>query len=423
MKYMIRYKVLILILLAITVSCQNEGYDPVFDEKPAERSKLFIEQFQGMLATPEKGWIIQYFPTETSQGYNLYARFDTSGEVVLGAKNLRTGNVYKEYTSRYGLTFDVGPMLNFVTYNENLHPFSDPDLDWSAMGDFEFSILDVSDNLIRLKGKKSQTDIWMIRLDANTSGEEYILRSEAVKNYLFVKGSPTLNLNTGNKTYSFSDGYTSMFKIIEASGDTTSVSYIPTLDGFRLYQPLETGDDVKIRTFQLNEDKSRLICTDLDIPLTVPPVTDFFINSQYPSFSNTWNVDKNRLGGTFAAIHAQIVENCKSKYKEEFKGFFFIYKLSHKSLTLSFKSGSRYEGTFDFDLLEEPSGEQIVFKDKGTMDDNGSFYLNNVPGFDRFLLELQNGNYTISTEYPVGFAVIKIVSVSNPDNWFELLLN
>jgi hypothetical protein len=413
-------------LLAALSACENQGYEDVFDKPPVERRKEFFDQLQSTLVAPGKAWVMQYFITPESPGYNFYADFKLSGEVKMGAKNTRTANIYKEYTSRYGLSIENGPALIFSTYNEILHTYSDPDISQSIAGDFEFVVLDLTDDLIKLKGKKSGSEVWLNRLAANTTGEEYIQQSDVLKNFLFPIGGPDFILEAAGKTYSFTEGYTSIFKIKESGVDTLiELPYITTPTGFRLYKPLEIGE-MKIQNFQLSSDKNKLLCTDKDanVELTIANgVAGFFINSLSASLTNSWKVDKDNLGGAFAAAYSQIVDNCKAKYNEDFDSFFFTYKPARRNLTLSFKSG-KYEGAFNFDIaLKEGTANQIVFTNKNAADTNGNVYLKNISGFDTFLNELSNGNYIITTESPLSMSTVKLVSVSNPDNCFRLILN
>jgi hypothetical protein len=419
---------IIVLLTGLTVflpGCRNNEFENVFGETPDARRKAFFEQLQSTLIAPENGWIMQYFTSEESQAYNLYAAFDASSTVELGGKNQFTADVYRTFTSRYDMLVENGPSLKFVTYNPLLHAFSDPDKDRAADSDFEFVVAELSDKLIKMTGKKTHVEVWLNRLD-NLTGEEYILRSEEMQKFLFSKGSPDLLLKTDDKTYFLSEGYSGIFNIRESDADTTTIMpFVVTPEGFRLNKPLDAADNT-IRTFQLSEDKNSLICTDAGVnaQITGAPIHagNFFINSIKSNNSNSWKIDPDKLSGVFSGIYNSIVEGCKDQFKEDFESLFFTYKSDRKGTTLSFGSG-KYEGAFDIAVsLDETSGK-VVFTDKGTFDTNGGVYLKNIGGFGRFLEELFRNGFTVTVESSLNPGLLRFTSVSNLGDGFVIRLN
>jgi hypothetical protein len=416
------------VLIGGMFACQDEKYENVFGVAPEQRRKEYFEQLRSTLINAENGWNMQYFLSENSRGYNLYATFDDSGNATLGAKSAYTGNVYKEYSSGYSVTMENGPVLAFSTYNDALHSFMNPDINLGTSADFEFIVFDLKDDTIRLKGKWLNAEILLVRLPAGTTGEEYIRRAEETQQLLFAEGSPDLILETEGNTYTFTEGSRLIFKIREADADTTiTTPYIATADGFRLYKSLDAGGK-KLRNFQFINNRNGLICIDPGVNAGFRPVADnileFFQNSLSATASNVWKIDKDELGGVFAEVYAQIVDNCKDKYKEDFESLFFTYKKTRQSATLSFKSGGKFEGAFNFDVApKEGTTNQVVFTNKNAADTNGNVYLKNIPGFDAFIGELGKDSYTISTESAMSVSVITFVQTSNPDNRFRVLLN
>ncbi|GHT62369.1 hypothetical protein FACS189451_06550 [Bacteroidia bacterium] len=420
-------KIVFLFLGILLVACESEKYENVFDEAPDQRRKEYYEQLQATLTKGGNGWNMQYFTSEYSPGYNLYAAFDHSGSVTLGAKNTVTANVYKEYTSRYGFTYENGPSLIFTTYNIALQSFTDPDLSGATLADFEFVVFDLKDDTIRLRGKRTNAEVLLVRIPAGMSGEQCVLRAEETKQFLCPKGGPELIMEAEGKSYSFSNGYTSFFVIQESGVDTAiTTPYIATADGFRLYKALEI-DEKKLQNFQLTNNRNELVCTNPGVNAQFAALADdvpgFFLNSLGATLSNAWKMDKNNLGGVFAEAYTQIVNNCLTVYKEDFESLFLAYKSSRRNTTLSFKSG-KYEGAFNFDMaLKEGTANQIVFTNKNSADGNGNVYLKNIPGFDTFIRELEKDSYTISRESTLSISSLKFTQVSHPDNWFKVMLN
>jgi hypothetical protein len=412
-------------LMVFLPSCRDNEQENVFNETPDARQKAFFEQLQSTLTAAENGWIMQYFTSEESQAYNLYAAFDKSYVVELGAKHLYTSNVYQTFTSRYDMLVENGPSLKFVTYNPVLHAFSDPDIDREAESDFEFVVADISDKIIKMNGKRTNVEVWLNRLDGLT-GEAYILRSEEMQKFLFTKGSPDMLLKTDDKTYFLSNGFSGIFNIRESDADTTTIMpFVVTPEGFRLYKPLNNGGN-NIRTFKLNEDKTGLVCTDAGVNAQITGIAvnagSFFLNSIELNNANSWKIAPDKLSGVFTDIYHSIVDGCKNQFKEDFESLFFTYKTGRKSITLSFKSG-KYEGAFDIGVsLDETSGK-VVFTDKGTFDTNGGVYLKSIEGFGRLLEELFRDSFTVTSESSLNPGILRFTSVSNPENRFVLQLN
>jgi hypothetical protein len=426
---MFRISTLIVVLLLVVLpACQDDKYDNVFNESPTDRRKAYFDNLQSTLIAPEQGWILQYFASPESQGYNLFARFKNASEVVLGANHSFSGNVYAEYASKYDLKIENGPMLSFITYNQALHPFSDPDLRPAISGNFEFRIIDVAEDVIQLSGKRSAVEVRLTRLAANTTGEEYILQSGAMKNFLFAQGTPDLYLEVDDKTFSLSNGYTSVLGIKNVAVDTAAVEnipYIATPTGLRLYKPLEIGG-LKMQEFRINDDKSALLATNANAQIVAKKdLSEFFFSSFSMEFPNSWKIDPNSPSGEFAKAYAQIVENCRIMYKEDFKSLFFVYKPLPRGITLSFdRYNGKLGGSLDFEIARKTgSDDEIVFTYKKTGDANGLTYLSNIVGFNLLIQTLEEGSYKIEPESSLSLTSFQLVSVSKPDNKIKLSLN
>jgi hypothetical protein len=105
------------------------------------------------------GWLIKYYPNAlyTYGGYTLFAKFTNETDVQL-TSDINSNVVHSSYVVRQG----AGPVLSFNGYNKVIHYFSEPGADsgvgsgnYGMEGDFEFLVLEYSEDLIVLKGNKS----------------------------------------------------------------------------------------------------------------------------------------------------------------------------------------------------------------------------------------------------------------------------
>lgn len=144
-------------------SCSNNE-DDLFDEAPSIRMQQMLSNTQRVLVSADKGWAFDYYPDRNlSYGGFAYVVSFTETHATVGAE-IKPGEFC---TSLYKLTNDNGPVLSFDSYNEIMHYFAKPDSDHPQAydGDFEFIILDVKDDVIKLRGKRTGNDMYMYRLD------------------------------------------------------------------------------------------------------------------------------------------------------------------------------------------------------------------------------------------------------------------
>ena len=204
------------IFIAIATICVlaacSDNNDEIFDQPVNERLNTLLDSCSAVLLSANNGWNMQYFINDGSAGYNLLLNFSDESSVTFAGDNYLTNNKYLESTSSYEINQSNGPILEFDTYNDVLHPFADPD-GYKLAGDFEFGIMNVSPDTIVLKGKKNEVIIRMNKISENISFEEYFNDLDSIENLLFGPGSPDLTLNVdGTVTdYTFSDGASSVF--------------------------------------------------------------------------------------------------------------------------------------------------------------------------------------------------------------------
>lgn len=215
-------------------SCLKDQED-IFPESSAERLQATLDKCKEVLTSSEYGWAFDYYPDrhQTLGGYVYTCKF-VGNEVTAGFE-LQPG---VSETSYYKLTNDNGPVLSFDTYNSLLHYFATPSSgNYEALdGDFEFMIMDVQDDVIKLRGKRNCNYAYLHRLDKDA--ESYLAEVAAAGDNIFHKeliGSigetpVTIEMQPGRGSRYFE----AQWGEDEAFGST----FVPTPTGIRFMDPI-----------------------------------------------------------------------------------------------------------------------------------------------------------------------------------------
>lgn len=236
---------MLVIGMATLQSCLHDDNE-IFDEPAAERLEKAASEAKAVLESAGSGWAMQYYLGEEYDGggCTYLVKFkDGKADVSLDV----AGDASLVTHSSYDVIKDQGPVLTFNTYNELMHLFANPYSDGTTDGgDFEFVIMDVTDSLIELKGRKTGNKMKLIRLPEQTDWEDYLnaildFEGNMVGSYRVVvdgeaKGLATLDTKSRRLTYT--------------AGDSVSLSmpYCPTPDGFSL--PMGMVDNARSFTAQ-----------------------------------------------------------------------------------------------------------------------------------------------------------------------------
>lgn len=245
---------LVALATASLTSCLKDD-EELFAEKSAHRITAAMKEASDMLPTAEYGWILEMYPEKTQMygGWTYCVRFDAERAYV-SSELAETPKVVT--TSLWKMTNDNGPTLTLDTYNELFHYYATPSSDnYQALkGDFEFMVMEVTPDLIRLRGKKTHNAAYLRRL--TMPAEEYITKQRYVDDRLVfskmegnVGGhSVVLEPDLDNRQLSFTvDG--------EEKAET---AYCVTPEGIRLYEDVEIADGVSVS----------------DIPVTIDPAVN-----------------------------------------------------------------------------------------------------------------------------------------------------
>lgn len=230
-------RILSLILMAAAAfgfqSCLFEQED-IFEESPSLRVAKTNELAQKVLTSAENGWLFEIYPegTQAYGGYAFICKFNDDQTVDVYTELSSTPD--KPETSYYKMIADNGPVLIFDTYNENMHFFSTPSSSayQAYQGEFEFQICDVQDDLVKVRGTRTENTMYLRRM--NKPAADYLAEIAAMDENILMsgfKGSIDGNafeaeIDIDNRNIDFTVGE-----------DVTTIAYTIIPEGFRLYKP------------------------------------------------------------------------------------------------------------------------------------------------------------------------------------------
>ena len=418
MKYNKIYVWTIFLSTLLTISCNNE-YDSVFEESASDRISKLFDNCSAALTNSDYGWDMQYFINSESKGYHLIMDFTGPSTVTIAGKNDITGNVYLESASSYELNNSNGPILVFDTYNDVLHPFADPD-DLNLGGDFEFVIVNVTDSLIELKGKKNNATILMSKIDENLSHENYLAQIEDMTGILFSDGSPeySLEINGTSSGYVFTDGSSSIFSVKnDADSTTLNLPFIVTRSGFRLYQAEEISG-FGAQTFSLNADKSALVSNKSSGVKLIGPDN---ISGYFSGTSVDWVIDSSSYSTDVKALYEKIMNSVESKYpgaSDIYLALTGIPSENYFSLRLSFVYNRKTITADIYFTWQTNSSTGITFTYTNTGNSAGISLVKTIDGYAG-MAKLVNTAFNLETQYPLSIYNLTFTKSSSGNTWFN----
>jgi hypothetical protein len=409
------------VLLLIMGACTYE-IDNVYDKSATERYKETVDKVRNDLLMAEKGWIMEYFPTVSSQGYVLFVKFETKDSVVFAAKNSLTQNVYKEAGSRYQILSNSTPILSFNTYNDIFHKFSDPAPNGAGLeGDFEFFIVTESEDLIELNGRKRDTRIIMRKMTGDDF-QDYFNKITELKNRLFGGTTNDLLLRIGDQTLIASKGYSGVFTLTPEGQESESITsytvpYIVNLEGIR-FQKLFEYNGKKIETFVLDEETQHLVSVDPNVNAFfegVAPLKYFVSELQ----TKKWAIDLNdeKMGPIMLDKINAVRTGLRAKNRT-LSQLDFGYLSDRKSVVLAIQlkasNGDISIGYFDYSFEEVNDG--ITSKFLNTFDEGGKV-LYSIEGFAD-LTQTLSTTFKVSADFKLNQSVLKLESTTDSNVWF-----
>lgn len=272
-------------------ACNNE-VDDLFDKSAEERLDEELQTCKELLLSAENGWVLDYYPQSNQDygGYCMTVKFDD--QQVTAASEI-TGDPTQTVSSLYSIKSDVGPTLNFDTYNDILHYFADPDNSAGAglgkgyEGDYEFSIMSHTDNEIVLQGKKTKNTMHMYKLEE--SSESYLTKvaqmTEAIANRPSEIGTYE---GTVNGVQIIATAPVDRHVSIQiGEEESQSIACVYTDKGVRLYEPISVND-TEINALEWSTEQNTFTVGGQALTPVTSPIYD-----RYLEFCGTYTMKYN----------------------------------------------------------------------------------------------------------------------------------
>lgn len=424
----------ILSILAVSIfvlltACTNEEKD-IFPDSATNRLHKAVAESQDVLRSSEKGWVMDYFTNNESDGFTLLCKFDSSGLATAACAHYLTGYRYAEESGLYDIIEDNGPVLTFNSYNDVIHLFSDPAISnqypmgTGLGGDYEFKVMELGSDLIILEGKKRKVKILLTRYTEDITWKEYLTEINKLDLEMFSKASPSLNMDINGTSFKFKQGYTHIFQISpEETTNNSSVAapFIITRTGLRFSNPVVL-DGQSFQSFRFSDDKSELICIENpELKITGPNVNEFLDESRV-----LWNVDKNAMSSDFVEKYTKL----EAALKKELKGSkvqMGIRSRGNNTLALYMSisvgsTGSKFEANVYMDSkLSE--NDKLTLSHTGNLDNNAAALYSKIEELRDFVAYF-SGNIQLSPNNNFNPTTMKMEWIEHSENsWIEITFN
>ena len=419
-------------------SCKNE-VDEIFDEDAVARLDKAKAEYIDILTSNGGKWQREYYANSNEPGYVYLMTFRTDGSVTISGKNTWIGKVegeslnipvYGSQTSLWEVITDNGPVLTFNTFNKYFHLFADPEdipsLDsedtdetgYGHEGDYEFDLMNYSNDTLYISGKKYGIDMIMTRVDGNVDDHIYMDEVVAMADSFFNAKIPQVYINLPNGVrWIVKNGATSILKIFREDADeiSTAENYnvIITHDGLSFMYPI-TLDGYTIQNFIRQADGSLLCRDDQETTITADALNRVFTT---PSFA--WKGDTAQAGGVFAQELISLKSELNAYGKRKLSSIQISYNADMDIYQVAF--GCLYQKrtfypTF-FMTVELVGDNQVKFHYTGECNDAGTVYAEHCASFISFMQSLSGVTYNLVTSSLLAPVDMKLVDSGNTANY------
>ena len=419
-------------------SCKNE-VDEIFDEDAVARLDKAKAEYIDILTSNGGKWQMEYYANSNEPGYVYLMTFRTDGSVTISGKNTWIGKVegeslnipvYGSQTSLWEVITDNGPVLTFNTFNKYFHLFADPEdipsLDsedtdetgYGHEGDYEFDLMNYSNDTLYISGKKYGIDMIMTRVDGNVDDHIYMDEVVAMADSFFNAKIPQVYINLPNGVrWIVKNGATSILKIFREDADeiSTAENYnvIITHDGLSFMYPI-TLDGYTIQNFIRQADGSLLCRDDQETTMTADALNRVFTT---PSFA--WKGDTAQAGGVFAQELISLKSELNAYGKRKLSSIQISYNADMDIYQVAF--GCLYQKrtfypTF-FMTVELVGDNQVKFHYTGECNDAGTVYAEHCASFISFMQSLSGVTYNLVTSSLLAPVDMKLVDSGNTANY------
>ena len=402
--------VLIISIISFSVvlsSCLFEEKD-IFDKSASERLTQSVKDNLANLQTASNGWVMQYFPTVGTAGYPLIVKFDANSQCTIAGKNSITGNTTA--TSMYSIKTNEGTVLTFDTYNPVIHVFADPSkspLGYGYEGDFEFTIMSATPDIVRMKGKKRGVDIYLNKLPQDQAWPAYFDAVDKFDAQVFQGATNQLVLVDSDKQYTASGASSHIMTI-----NGNLYGFVVKPDGIHLQRSAEELS-AKTMDFKISADNSRLVSTDnANIYFTGENIYTAFVNSQQAN--KQWIVAINDSLGATAKNLIDAVRSSLTALGYTLQQI--SYRYVNGKFAVSIRTASTTVGDFYYDT--EITEKSVKYVYTGSSAQGGNM-LNAFPVINDLIHALET-SFTLVPDNGLKYKKIKLTSNSDAGLWFYI---
>ena len=427
-----------LIMMLSLAACAPSEVDDLFGESPAVRMNDAIATYEELFQKDGGKWLMQYFASEEEEGHCFIMTFKGDGSVEISTKNdYVNGGQFARDISLWGITSDYGPVLSFNTYNTVFHEFSSPQDDGTGHGgDYEFRIIKAEGDNVVLRGKKTNIEIIMTHLDANTDDAAYFEQVDEAWSKFNDKLPYIIMTTGGGLRYLCQQHYDMYWYFYPETGNEIDnlehMNAIITANSLRFMNPLTFLDEyesgqVPVQNFELQPDGTYLCVEDGVTRISAPPLAYVLMQ-----FNTTRALPNDLMTGELPTLYDNVVAEAKansSLRKPTIKGFEITY---YK--TFGEAGSERYMYNLHFDSTRNPgnirfyiskqSDNTVTFtfdeNDANAFDNNGKQYYNQLASMREFVAKLCNGEYTITSDNLLYPSPMVITSSQNSANTLTL---
>lgn len=210
-------------------SCLHDDKE-LFSESAADRLEHATEETKQILESSQSGWALQYYlgSEYTGSGMTYMVKFkDGKADVTVDL----LGDPSNISHSSYDVVKDQGPVLTFNTFNQWMHYFANPNTDGTTNGgDFEFMVMNVSNDVIELKGRTTGNKMRLVRLPEGTNWQTYLSAINNFEENMFTSYR-VLADGVDQGVISFSNR---QFSYVNTKKESVTYPYCPTPNGIAM---------------------------------------------------------------------------------------------------------------------------------------------------------------------------------------------
>jgi hypothetical protein len=269
----------IIILPLLFTRCVPEVED-IFDSPASERLAAKQKEIRSLLVSAENGWLVDYYMNKAGSnngtktdpgGYAMHVTFHVDGTADVASERETHVAAGVVATSGYDILTDQSVVLSFNDYNQVLHYFSEPkgSSDVTGLGgDYEFVVVENTNDVIEMTGKKWGRRIVMRRCDPTFDFLAYIRDVEVTADLvsafgMFAFQEDDETLFTTTVVERVFNATTTVINGTDTTEVTTKLPYIVTPGGIRLYTPYVNDKNGRVmENFTWDATNDKYVCVD-----------------------------------------------------------------------------------------------------------------------------------------------------------------